>query len=92
MTLDKAIATLNRSGSRPDFIVVTGDLTQTTDDVAVRRRRMGEFKRMIGALDVKDIKLMPGEHDAALDEGATYRELFGPTHDSFEHKGVHFVR
>ena len=34
---------------------------------------------------------MPGEHDAGLDGGALYRELFGETSYSFDHKGVHFV-
>jgi hypothetical protein len=34
---------------------------------------------------------MPGEHDAAADAGATYREIFGPSQYSFDHKGVHFI-
>jgi 3',5'-cyclic AMP phosphodiesterase CpdA len=34
---------------------------------------------------------MPGEHDAGLDRGAAYQELFGATHFSFDHKGVHFI-
>ncbi len=35
--------------------------------------------------------MLAGEHDAAKDEGAVYQEVFGPTHYSFDHKGVHFV-
>jgi hypothetical protein len=91
MTLKKTVATINSVGAHPDFIVFTGDLTQTTEDVAVRRKRMSEFKEIISGLKTKDIKLMPGEHDASLDEGATYKEFFGETHYSFDHKGVHFV-
>jgi 3',5'-cyclic AMP phosphodiesterase CpdA len=34
---------------------------------------------------------MPGEHDASLDKGAAYQEFFGPTHYTFDHKGVHFI-
>lgn len=91
VTLKKVVATINSVGARPDFVVFTGDLTQTTDDVAVRRQRMREFKEIVSALKVKNVRLMPGEHDAALDQGATYQELFGPTHYSFDHAGVHFV-
>jgi 3',5'-cyclic AMP phosphodiesterase CpdA len=34
---------------------------------------------------------MPGEHDASLDKGETYKEFFGATHYTFDHKGVHFI-
>ena len=91
VTLGKAVATINSVGARPDFIVFTGDLTHTTEDVAVRKKRMSEFKQIVSGLDVKTLRLMPGEHDASLDEGAAYKEFFGVTHYSFDHKGVHFV-
>src|SRR5580698_7650776 len=38
-TLIKAIKEVNSLKQRPDFIVFTGDLTQTTDDVNVRKAR-----------------------------------------------------
>jgi hypothetical protein len=91
VTLKTAVETINGVSARPDFIVFTGDLTHTTDDGAVRRKRMSEFKQIVSALDVKTLHLMPGEHDASLDAGRAYRELFGATHYSFDHKGVHFV-
>lgn len=69
----------------------TGDLTHTTDDPQERRRRLREFQSVIAGLGVRTIHLMPGEHDASLDAGAAYQELFGPTHYTFDHKGVHFV-
>ena len=90
-TLHDTVATINGVSSRPDFVIFTGDLTQTTDDPAVRRRRMAEFKAVAAQLDVKDVRFIPGEHDASLDNGAAYRELFGPTHYAFEHKGVYFI-
>ena len=91
MTLRKAVASVNALEIQPDFIVFTGDLTHTTDDSAERRRRMTEFRGIVAGLKVKDVRFMPGEHDASLDTGAAYKELFGETYYSFDHKGVHFV-
>jgi hypothetical protein len=34
---------------------------------------------------------IPGEHDASLDNGAAFKELFGPSNYTFDHKGVHFI-
>jgi hypothetical protein len=90
-TLPKAIAAVNALDPQPDFIVFTGDLTHTTDDGDERRRRLTQFKEHIARLRTRTIRLMPGEHDASLDAGAAYREFFGPTHYSFDHKGVHFI-
>jgi len=91
VTLEKAVASVNALSPAPDFIMFTGDLTHTTDDPAERRRRMGEFKEIIGALKVKDVRFIPGEHDASLDRGAAFKEFFGKTIYSFDYKGVHFV-
>jgi len=90
-TLPKAIAAVNALPSPPDFVMFTGDLTHTTDDPNVRRTRMREFQSIVAGLKVKPLHLMPGEHDASLDNGEAYRELFGPTHYTFDHRGVHFV-
>jgi 3',5'-cyclic AMP phosphodiesterase CpdA len=90
-TLPKAIAAVNALDPQPDFIVFTGDLTHTTDDPAERRRRMAQFKELISQLKTQRIRLLAGEHDASLDNGAAFREFFGPTNYSFDHKGVHFI-
>lgn len=90
-TLEKAIVTVNGLAKQPDFIVFTGDLTHTTDDPKERRNRMKRVKEIIGELKVKDIRFMPGEHDASLDKGEAYKEIFGDTHYTFDHKGVHFI-
>ena len=90
-TLHKAVEQVNALEVRPDFIVFTGDLTHTTDDPAERRRRMAQFKEIVAGLNVKQVHFLPGEHDASLDLGAAFQESFGPTHYSFDHKGVHFI-
>jgi len=91
VTLGKAVATVNALDVQPEFIVFTGDLTHTTDDATERRRRMTEFKRIVADLKVRDVRFMPGEHDASLDRGAAFMEHFGATHYTFDHRGVHFV-
>jgi len=90
-TLRKAVAAVNSLSEQPDFIVFTGDLTHTTDDPKERRRRMAEFRDIVGELKVKSIRFMPGEHDASLDKGEAFQEFFGKTHYTFDHKGVHFI-
>ena len=90
-TLPKAIAAVNALPRQPDFVVFTGDLTHTTDDPAERRRRMTEFKQIVAELKVKTVRFMPGEHDASLDRGAAFKELFGDTWYRFDHGGVHFI-
>jgi predicted phosphodiesterase len=90
-TLPKAIAAVNALAEAPDFVVFTGDLTHTTDDPRERRRRMAEFRDLVARLRVKDVRFLAGEHDAALDRGRAFQELFGPTHYTFDHKGVHFI-
>jgi 3',5'-cyclic AMP phosphodiesterase CpdA len=69
----------------------TGDLTHTTDDGAERRKRLKEFRAIVADLKVTNVRYMPGEHDASLDNGAAYQELFGPTHYTFTHKGINFI-
>lgn len=89
--LKRAVAAVNALETQPDFIVFTGDLTHTTDDPQERRQRLTEFRDIVSKLNVKNVRFMPGEHDASLDNGAAYKELFGDTHYSFDHKGVHFI-
>jgi 3',5'-cyclic AMP phosphodiesterase CpdA len=90
-TLEKAVATVNALDHQPDFIVFTGDLTHTTEDGKERRTRMKRFREIVSALRVKDLRFMPGEHDASLDKGEAYKEFFGEMHYTFDHKGVHFI-
>jgi len=50
-TLARAVAVVNAAEVKPDFIVFTGDLTQTTDDARERRARMAQFKEIVAVLD-----------------------------------------
>jgi hypothetical protein len=90
-TLKQAVAAVNGLAQPPDFVVFTGDLTHTTDDPKLRRARLAEFRDIVSALKVKEVRFMPGEHDASLDRGEAYREFFGKLHYTFDHKGVHFI-
>jgi len=90
-TLARAVAAVNAAEVKPAFVVFTGDLTQTTDDARERRARMAQFKEIVAGLDVKNVRFLPGEHDATPDRGEAYREAFGETHYAFDHEGVHFV-
>jgi calcineurin-like phosphoesterase family protein len=91
VTLEKAVASVNSLERQPDFIVFTGDLTHTTDDVQERRKRLAQFRDIVGKLKVKDVRFMAGEHDASLDRGEAYHEFFGDLHYTFDHKGIHFI-
>ena len=89
-TLPRAVEIIRASKEKPDFVVFTGDLTQSTEDDADRRARMKRFKEIIAPIDVP-MHFIPGEHDASSDAGAAFRESFGETHWAFEHEGFHFV-
>jgi 3',5'-cyclic AMP phosphodiesterase CpdA len=89
--LKKGVAAVNELKEQPDFVMFTGDLTHVTDDDKERRTRLTGFRDIVKELKVKDVRFVPGEHDAGLDEGESFKEFFGKTYYSFDHKGVHFV-
>jgi Icc protein len=90
-TLKLAIGKINDLSARPDLLLHTGDITQSS--------KPGEFDT--AQQIIKDVKAgetfyVPGEHDTATDDGVLYRQRFGKGTVgngwySFEHKGVHFV-
>ena len=90
-SLQNAVNAITSLSRAPDFVVFTGDLTHKTNDGAERRRRMAEFKQIIQPLSGLRTIFLPGEHDAAADQGAAFKENFGVTYQSFDHKGIHFV-
>jgi 3',5'-cyclic AMP phosphodiesterase CpdA len=90
-TLPKAVAAVNALTQAPDFVIFTGDLTHTTDDPKERRKRMAEFRDVVKEIKVKTVRFIPGEHDASLDNGKAFKEYFGATNYTFDHKGVHFI-
>ncbi|MGD8783654.1 MAG: metallophosphoesterase [Thioalkalispiraceae bacterium] len=89
--LHKAIKKINELSEKPDFIMFTGDLTHSVDDSDLRRQRMQEFRKLMARIEVADLKFIPGEHDASLDAGKVFQDIFGPTHYHFQHKGVNFI-
>src|SRR5262245_46994963 len=54
-TLPRAIDAVNALHQKPDFVVFTGDLTQTTDDPKVRRDRLKQVREMISKLNVPKV-------------------------------------
>jgi Calcineurin-like phosphoesterase len=90
-TLGKAIDAVNALDPQPDFVIFTGDLTHITDDPILRRKRMGEFKEQASRLRARQVRYLPGEHDASGDHGEAFREAFGPSRYAFAHKGIHFI-
>src|SRR5690349_16654318 len=90
-TLKRIVRSIGDAKEKPDFVIFTGDLTHTTDSDDERRKRMGEFKEIVSGLKGLDVKYIPGEHDASLDKGKAFIENFGATHQSFDHKGIHFL-
>jgi 3',5'-cyclic AMP phosphodiesterase CpdA len=88
---ERAVDTINALDRQPDLILFTGDLTHDSEDPTEHRRRFARFREIAGRLRVKKRLHVPGEHDAALDGGVLFREHFGETHYSFDHRGVHFV-
>jgi 3',5'-cyclic AMP phosphodiesterase CpdA len=90
-TFKKVIGAINSLSRQPDFIAFTGDMTHTTDDAAERRRRMAEIRDMVATLKVKDVRFVPGDHDAQKDRGDAYQQFFGKLNYTFDHKGYHFI-
>ena len=88
---ERAVEIVNGLEQRPDLVIFTGDLTHDSEDKDVHAARMKTFHEIAGRLQIPTLKFVPGEHDAGLDGGALFREHFGETSYSFDHRGVHFV-
>jgi 3',5'-cyclic AMP phosphodiesterase CpdA len=88
---ERAVEIVNGLRQPPDMVIFTGDLTHDSEKPGEPAERMRRFREIADRLKVKTRRLIPGEHDAGLDGGALFREFFGETHYTFDHKGVHFV-
>jgi 3',5'-cyclic-AMP phosphodiesterase len=85
-SLMRAVDDVNNLDPQPDFVFYGGDLAQ-----------LGQAKELeLGAEILKNLKaplrIMVGEHDWYLDMGEKWRALFGKPTESWDHKGVHFVK
>src|SRR5205085_10840558 len=54
-------------------------------------KRERKFGTITSRMCVKTRHHVPAEQDATLNGGTLFRENFGETHYSFDHRGVHFV-
>jgi hypothetical protein len=88
---ERAVDLVNGLAVQPDLVLFTGDLCHDSEKESETRARMKRFQEIAGRLKVKNQRYVPGEHDAGLDGGALYREVFGPSHYAFDHRGVHFI-
>ncbi len=88
---ERAVEMVNALPHQPDLVLFTGDLTHDSEDKDVHAKRMANFREIAGRLKTKKLMCVPGEHDAGLDGGALFRDNFGPTSYSFDHRGVHFI-
>nr|WP_102938235.1 metallophosphoesterase [Methylocystis bryophila] len=83
--LKRAVAEANLIKPESDFVLFGGDLAQLG-----RRDELDHGAEILSALKPK-LHCVMGEHDYYLDLGDYWRELYGPDHYSFDHKGVHFI-
>jgi len=88
---ERAVDMINGLNPQPDLILFTGDLTHDSEDPGEHAKRFKAFRSIADRLRVKKRMHVPGEHDAALDGGILFRENFGETNYSFDHRGIHFV-
>jgi len=75
----------------PDLVLFTGDLTHDSEKPGEAALRMRRFREIAGRIEGPTLHLVPGEHDAGLDGGKLYHEVFGDSSYSFDHRGIHFV-
>jgi len=88
---ERAVELVNKLPNKPELVLFTGDLTHDSEDKDVHAGRMKQFQEIAGKMNAGKIMHVPGENDAGLDGGQLYREHFGDTYYSFDHRGVHFV-
>jgi len=90
-TLQQAVARLNALPQRPALVLHTGDITQLA--------KPGEFDtahQVLTGIKSDHVFYVPGEHDVATDNGASYLARYGKGTKgggwySFDHSGVHFI-
>ncbi|MCL4352335.1 MAG: metallophosphoesterase [Firmicutes bacterium] len=89
-TMNMALGQIALLTPQPDFLLITGDLTQGTVSDYERKRRLLLFKQVLDASKIP-YYTVPGEHDALMDRGVLYQMVLGDLHYGFLHKGVQFL-
>jgi plastocyanin len=90
-TLQEAVAKLNALPQRPALVLHTGDITQLS-----KSDEFDTANEVLKGVKTDRIFYVPGEHDVASDNGASYLQRYGKGTKgggwySFDHSGVHFV-
>jgi len=90
-TLQEAVAKLNSLPQAPALVLHTGDITQLA-----KPDEFDTANEVLKSVKTDRIFYVPGEHDVAADNGASYLQRYGKDTKgggwySFDHSGVHFV-
>src|SRR6266567_457309 len=90
-TLQEAVAKVNALPQSPALVLHTGDITQLA-----KPEEFDTANEVLKGLKTDKVFYVPGEHDVASDNGASYLQRYGKGTKgggwySFDHSGVHFV-
>jgi len=90
-TLQEAVTRVNALPQTPAFVLHTGDITQLA-----KPSEFDTANEVLKGLRTERVFYVPGEHDVAGDNGASYLQRYGKGKKgggwySFDHSGVHFV-
>src|SRR5437667_3753574 len=90
-TLQEAVARLNSLPQPPALVLHTGDITQLA-----KSEEFNTASEVLKGVKTDRIFYVPGEHDVATDNGASYLTRYGKNTKgggwySFDHSGVHFI-
>ena len=90
-TLREAVTKLNSLPQRPALVLHTGDITQLA-----KSDEFDTANEVLKGVKTDRMFYVPGEHDVATDNGASYLQRYGKGTKgggwySFDHSGVHFV-
>jgi len=90
-TLQQAVARLNALPQTPALVLHTGDITQLA-----KPSEFDTAQQVLSGIKSDRVFYVPGEHDVATDNGASYLARYGKGANgggwySFDHSGVHFI-
>src|SRR4029079_11522421 len=90
-TLQEAVLKLNSLPQSPALVLHTGDITQLA-----KPDEVDTANEVLKGVKTDRIFYVPGEHDVAADNGASYLGRYGKGTKgngwySFDHSGVHFI-
>ena len=75
---ESAVATINGLKNRPELVIVTGDLTHDADSPDEHAKRFKLFKEISSKIGGAQLKVVPGENDAATRRRRHVPRVHGP--------------